>query len=274
MYCYSPPDKSSSGMWMSKEKEFRPLEKYTAERPVTRSIGAHYNGGSSNMNEIELPDFAAAIPFHLDFIIFDCCLMGGVEVAYELKDVCDKVCFSQTEILAGGMDYRKMAEHIFNGETADLESIARDFYTKYAEKASSTDRSATVSVVDCRKLDAVAEIVGRHSEAITASAYSNKRNDVQRYFQSSLARYHGIFYDLEDIVIKSGAPESELNALDTALKECIICKFATPTFLTHLEIKHHSGLSMYLPDIERKTLNRYYPVLRWNKATNLITDNE
>lgn len=274
MYCYSPPDKSSSGMWMSKEKEFRPLEKYTAERPVTRSIGAHYNGGSSNMNEIELPDFAAAIPFHLDFIIFDCCLMGGVEVAYELKDVCDKVCFSQTEILSGGMDYRKMAEHIFNGETADLESIARDFYTKYAEKASSTDRSATVSVVDCRKLDAVAEIVGRHTEAITTLAYSNKRNDVQRYFQSSLARYHGIFYDLEDILIKSGAPESELNALDIALDECIICKFATPTFLTHLEIKHHSGLSMYLPDIERKTLNRYYPVLRWNKATNLITDNE
>ena len=174
MYCYSPPDKSSSGMWMSKEKEFRPLEKYTSERPVTRSIGAHFNGSSSNMSEIELPDFADAIPFHLEFMIFDCCLMGGVEVAYELKDKCDKVCFSQTEILAEGMDYRKMAEHIFNGEEADLESIAQDYYTKYAEKTSVTDQSATVSVIDCRKLDAVAEIISRHTVAINALA--NRKN--------------------------------------------------------------------------------------------------
>lgn len=275
MYCYSPPDKSSSGMWMSKEKEFRPLEKYTAERPVTRSIGAHYNGGSSNMNEIELPDFAAAIPFHLDFIIFDCCLMGGVEVAYELRKVCDKVCFSQTEILAGGMDYKKMARYIFDSKEADLESIANDYYKKYAYQASLTDRSATVSVVDCRKLGAVAEIVKRNTESITALANnSTERRKVQTYFQNSLKRNHGIFYDLEDIVIKAGASESDLNALSDALNECIICKYATPTFLTDLKIEYHSGLSMYLPDPDRRTLNVYYTKLAWNKATGLITINE
>lgn len=275
MYCYNPPDKSSSGMWMTKEKEFRPLEKYSSERPLTRSIGAHFNGSSSNMNEIELPDFADAIPFHLEFIIFDCCLMGGVEVAYELRDVCDKVCFSQTEILAGGMNYKKMAQHIFSKKEADLESIANDYYSKYANEASMTDRSATVSVVDCRKLGAVAEIVKRHKEDITALANNRtKRQEVQTYFQSSLARNHGLFYDLEDILIKAEVSSSDLNLLSEALKECIICKFATPTFLTYLKIEHHSGLSMYLPDPDRRTLNVYYPSLAWNKATQLVTINE
>ena len=275
MYCYSPPDKMYSNYWASQQKEFRPLDKYTDERPLTRSIGAHFNGSASNMSEIELQDFADEIPFHLDFIIFDCCLMGGVEVAYELRNVCDKVCFSQTEILAGGMDYKKMAQYIFDSKEANLESIANDYYKKYAYQASLTDRSATVSVVDCRKLEGVAEIVKRNSEAIRALANnSTDRRKVQTYFQSSLTRNHGLFYDLEDIVIKAGASESDLNALSDALNECIICKYATPTFLTDLKIERHSGLSMYLPDPDRRTLNVYYPTLDWNKATGLITENE
>ena len=126
MYCYSPPDKAYSSHWASAKKEFQPLDKYTDERPLTRSIGAHFNGSSANMDEIELQDFADEIPFHLDFMIFDCCLMGGVEVAYELRNICDKVCFSQTEILAGGMNYKKMIHHIFRPEV--FGGVHTEFY--------------------------------------------------------------------------------------------------------------------------------------------------
>ena len=274
MYCYSPPDKSSSGMWMSKEKNFKPLDKYTSDKPLTRSIGSHFHGGASNAEEIELQDFAEVIPFHLDFLIFDCCLMGCVEDAYELKDKCDKICASQTEILSEGMDYRKMAEYVFSGEEADLEAIAQDYYMKYAEKSDDTSRSATVSVVDCRKLDAVAEIIKKNTATIKTLADGLDRVKVQAYFQKSLARNHGIFFDLEDIVIKSGADESTVNELKDAMENCIICRYATPTFLTYLKIEHHSGLSMYLPDPAREILNKYYVTLKWNKATGLITDKE
>lgn len=274
MYCYSPPDKSSSGIWMSKEKEFKPLDKYTDERPLTRSIGAHFNGSSANMNEIELQDFAQAIPFHLDYIIFDCCLMGGVEVAYQLRDICDKVCFSQTEILAGGMDYANMTEHLFGGKETSLESVASDYYMKYATKDQEIDRSATVSVVDCRRLEKVAEIVKKNRDTIEILSGSWERNSVQKYFQSRLSRNHGIFFDLEDILIKADVSQEDLDALSNALKESVVCKFATPTFLSGLKIQHHSGLSMYLPDPDRERLNEYYQTLDWNKATGLITVNE
>jgi hypothetical protein len=200
--------------------------------------------------------------------------MGGVEVAYELRNVCDKVMFSQTEILSGGVEYTTMAGHIFSGEEPDLKAIAFDYYTKYAEKTVLQERSATVSVVDCRKLGPVAEIVRKNAAGITALAESRDRKKVQQYFQNGLERNHGIFFDLEDMVIKSGAPESDLNALSSALDECIICRHATPTFLTHLDIRHHSGLSMYMKDSDREILNNYYTTLEWNKATGLITDNE
>ena len=274
MYCYSPPDKSSSGIWMSKEKTFKPLEKYTAERPLTKSIGSHFNGSSANADEIELQDFVEAIPFHLDYLIFDCCLMGGIEVAYELKNVCDKICFSQTEILSEGMDYIRMASHIFGNSEPDIEAIAYDYYSKYAAKYDDVNRSATISVVDCRKLGPIADIIKRNRDAIATLADKMERTYVQKYYQSRYSRNHGIFFDLEDIVIKAGVPESELEALSNALEECVTCKFATPTFLKDLEIQHHSGFSMYLTDPDRTILNSYYTTLEWNKYTQLIGNNE
>ena len=139
---------------------------------------------------------------------------------------------------------------------------------------SEVNRSATISVVDCRKLEPLAEIIRRNKDAIDALAQSTTRNRVQKYFRSSYSRNHGMFFDLEDILIKSTAPDSELQALQEALEGCIVCKYATPSFLTSLRIDNHSGLSMYLPDPSRRTLNQHYTTLAWNKATGLITDTE
>ena len=273
-YCYNPPDKSSSGIWKARERDFTPLDKYLDERPLTKSIGAHYNGSHSNLIEIELAEFAAAIPFHLDFLIFDCCLMGAIEVAYELRNKCDKICFSQTEILAGGMDYTTMTSHIFDNKEVNMNGIAYDYYMKYAMQEAENDRSATISVVDCRKLEPIAEIIRRNRDAITALSESYTKTIVQKYFRSRYSINHGIFYDLEDILIKSAVNESELEALKAALEDCVISKYATPSFLTALKINHHSGLSMYLKDDDRRILNEYYTTLEWNKATGLITDKE
>ena len=100
-------------------------------------------------------------------------------------------------------------------------------------------RSATVSVVDCRKLDPLAEIVTKHSEKIRTLAATTSRNNVQGYFQPKYKRYHGIFFDLEDIIAKSGATEEELAELRTALDECVLCKYATAIFLDEFAIKTH-----------------------------------
>ena len=79
-----------------------------------------------------------------------------------------------------------------------------------------------------------------------------------------------MFFDLEDIMIKAGVPESELEALSNALEECVTCKFATPTFLTYLKIQHHSGFSMYLPSNGHAELDKFYRTLKWNQATGLV----
>ena len=69
------------------------------------SVGADMSG-SKVTDSMELEDFAAALPMKLDYLIFDACLMGGVEAAYALRHKCNNVVFAQTETMADGLcDY-------------------------------------------------------------------------------------------------------------------------------------------------------------------------
>ena len=273
-YCYSPPDKSNSIFpFQMNSYSHQGLDKYEEENPLVKSIGSHYAGRASESIEIEIPDLADAIPMHLDYIIFDACFMGGVEVAYELKDKCDRICFSQTEILSSGMDYKNLLSHIFSDSGADLEAIASDYYDLYRNQ-SGYMRSATVSVVDCRMLDPLAEVVKDNAALIRSlSADQTSRKKVQGYYRTENSVYircHGIFFDLYDILAEAGASESDLLKAQDALEECITQKFATDWFMNDFKIETFSGLSMYLQDSERTILNSYYKSLRWNQATGMI----
>ena len=68
--------------------------------------------------ETDIREIADLLPFKLDYIIFDACFMGGVEVAYQFKDKCRYMCFSQTEILSDGMDYTTMISDLLEGNRA------------------------------------------------------------------------------------------------------------------------------------------------------------
>ena len=54
--------------------------------PAVRSAGYQAAKNSSPL-EIDIKDFAEAIPMHLDYLIFDACLMGCIEVAYEFREI-------------------------------------------------------------------------------------------------------------------------------------------------------------------------------------------
>ena len=269
-YCYSPPDKSSGTIFSLNADQYEGPAKYHDESPLLKSVGSHYNGSPARSIEIEIPDLADAIPMHLDYILFDACFMGCVEVAYELKEKCDKICFSQTEVLSGGMDYDTLLSVLFDKDGVDLTVCAENYFNMYKNQTASFMRSATVSVVDCQKLEPLAQIVAKNSDAIRSLSESNERRNVQGYFQPRYSRYHGIFFDLEDILNKSNISDHDMEELQEALNDCILCKYSTNKFLDEFSINTHSGLSMYLPDADREILNEYYKTLKWGKITQLI----
>ena len=244
--------------------------------PLTKSIGQEdtYSGDTKISYEMKQTDFVANIPMHLDYIVFDACLMGCIETAYEFRGVCDKVAFSPAEVLQYGFQYKTLASHLLEGEP-DMYKACKDFFDKY-DKQTGVMRSATITLVDCTKLDKVASLCKDYFSRYRSQIAGVYPSQVQRYFRS----YHHWFYDLEDILIKAGITDSEKNSLEQALDQCILYKAATPTFLLPsatsvgtndgIRIDVYSGFSMYLPCNGSAYLDEFYKTLAWNKATGLV----
>lgn len=232
--------------------------------PMTKSIGQDVAGDISY--EIELDDFAKAIPMKLDYILFDACLMGGIEVAYELADKCDRIGFSQTEVLAQGFDYTTITAHLLhNRPSADPLMVCKDYF-EYYNAQEDVYQSATISLVDCNRLEPLAELCQELFDRYRIGIDGINPTKVQRFYTGS----HKWFYDLESIITEAGADAEDLEKLKEAIEDCILYKAHTPAFLSSLKINTFSGFSMYLPKNGSQQLDKYYRTLKWNKATGLV----
>ena len=235
--------------------------------PMVKSIGQDQVGTYGNYLsfEIQLEDFAEALPMYLDYILFDACLMGGVEVAYELAGKCGLVGFSQTEVLAEGFDYKAIPKHLLNGGTPDPQAVCEAYFQQY-DIQSGSYRSATISMVDCSKMEPLAEVCRELFEKYREPMRLVNPKTIQRFYRYD---YHW-FYDLADVVAKSGATDEELQALKDALEQCVVYKANTPEFMDSFTIDTYSGFSMYLPSHGSLELDKYYKTLKWNIATGLV----
>ena len=232
--------------------------------PAVKSIGQSVDGTVSY--EMDIRDFAEAIPMKLDYILFDACLMGGIEVAYELAGKCDRVGFSQAEVLAEGFNYATLASHLLgNKAAADPQKVCEDYFNQY-DVQSGVYRSATISMVDCNRLEPLAEtcrtLFAKYSDQIK----SIRPSEVQQFYRGS----RHWFYDLQSILEEAGISEEEKRELSEVLEESIIYKNATPSFMGEFAIDTFSGLSMYLPSNGHEELSKYYKTLKWNQATGLV----
>lgn len=234
--------------------------------PMVKSCGQDVQGSLSY--EIEIQDFANAIPIKLSYMLFDACFMGGIEVAYELKDKCDMIGFSQTEVLSNGFLYTQLGDHIFGNDGPTPQKVCEDYFNSY-DIQTGVFRSATISMVDCNRLEPLAQVCNRLFEKYRNTLDTLDPSIIQRYYRY---KYHW-FYDLQSIVENLGATQEEVEEFMSALNDCIIYKGATPSFLegaSGFKIDTFSGLSMYLPSDGHTELSKYYKTLQWNKITGLV----
>ena len=278
-YCVKPDDFDPTGsipISMSRRK-IAPSWGVAPEDggPVVKSFGVQ-NITSNTYHEMDITDMADAFPMKMKSIIFDACFMGGVEVVYELKDVTDYIIASQTEILADGMDYKTMLSYVFEGEgmfgsIQKMTDYCENFYNYYNSQSYVKYKSATISLTDCTRLDELADVCSvlfaKYRDEIAELEGSI---NVQRYFRLEYANEHKWFFDLEDILLNCNITEEEKATLKNALDNCVIYKAATERFISDINLRNHSGLSMYLPYKDRTYLNNFYKTLSWNKATGLV----
>ena len=231
----------------------------------TKTVGQDKQGSSSF--EIDMEEFAAAIPLRMDYILFDACFMACVEVAWELRDKADIVGFSPAEVLAEGFVYKTLTQRLLQ-ETPDPVAVCRDYFEQYDPVSG----SATITVVDTRKMDRLATVCKQLFQKYREGIYSLEWSDVQYYFRPGFAYSADIkhLFDIQDILVQAGISAEDKAGFDAALKECLLYEAHTPQFLS-VPLTRACGLSMYLPTSGTYELTSYYAGhVAWNKATELI----
>jgi len=222
--------------------------------------------GEDRGAEMEIAQLKGAITFKLDYIIFDCCFMGGIEVAYELRKKADFIMAAPTEILATGFPYDKVIRPLFKFHT-DLPEVANIYFNEYApeDPANATVyNSATIAIYDTDELEELATVC----EEIFATNRSKlplvDRYSVQPYFRLG----QDYFFDLEDFISKIASP-SEMVRFKECLDDAVTEKWATKKFLD-IPIDKYSGLSVYIPRVTEGNAEVFYKTLEWNQKTKLV----
>ena len=222
--------------------------------------------GKNEAFEMDIRDLAAGIPYKMDYILMDACLMGGIETAYELRGCTKLLGFSQAEVAADGFVYETLAKRLLLDCPASPMDVCRDYYERCAASTSSVMRSATISLIDLDMLEPLATVCRDLFETYRTPMSKLNRRSVQGFF-----RYDKHwFYDLEDILVQAGISSADHARLTAALNGCVVYKASTDRVLDDFDVRTFCGLSMYLPCAGSTFLDSYYSGLGWNRATDLV----
>ena len=236
-------------------------------QPVTKWFGQDTGVGDIRM---DILDFDRAIPDNtFDYIAFDACFMGTVEVAWELKNKAEYVIAAPTEILAAGFPYKNIVPALFQNNPVREKAIkiAEIFYDNY------NTSSGTIGVYHLPEIIELANQTKNLINSNTFTVWNYNATNVQRMDRKGYngVSYENYMYDFLDFFEKN-FPSTAVQPLKAQLEKFVIYKAHTPGFLWNsgtdgFEIKTYCGVSVYLPKSNLANLNAYYRTLGWTAAS-------
>lgn len=222
--------------------------------------------GSEREIELSIFDLADAIPQDMtfDFIAFDACLMGGIEIAYQLKDKCNYMIYSAAEILVASFDYSTVVKDMFE---EDYNKVSYDIYKYYADR-SGLYQSVTIATLKMSELEKVAESA--------REIFDNHRADIQTLDLSLIQPYFRYdkhwYFDLTDFIRNLGTP-SEVSKFEDAMEKLVTAKYTTGQMIDLIiDPNKFSGVSTYINNPLNPELDAYYQRFEWEKAVHMISE--
>ena len=231
------------------------------EWPETKTFGQ--DTGESPTAYMELEDLKNVLPDGLfDYILFDACYMGSVEVAYALRNKADYIVASPTEVLAGGFPYSNITE-ILSDEIPDLEAVCRAYY-EYYNTMPGRSRAASIGLVATKHLENLATI----SKEIVQKALTENPNlwsepDLAQIPCVDRSNIH-FAYDLDRYMVAL-ADEEQYEQFSQQLDLAIPYSAHTPYFFD-VSLQYCCGLTAYIPLKENAPHNPFYFSLDWGRA--------
>lgn len=236
----------------------------TGDIPPTKYFASDEHPGTENGKGILIEELAEALPYRLNFILFDACFMSSVEVLYALRDQAEYIIASPAEVIANGFPYDRIVPCLWGDEEA-YKRVCREYYDYYSTHPNGGSwQSATIALVKTSELEGLAREVrevlrGRMTEMGGLASGSVRRYTLIQYVPD-------VFFDLGEYIRTVGTAE-QYAAFKAQADKTVIYKAATDAFNdVPLPAEEYSGLSTYVPLSRWAGMNTVYAGSDWAKA--------
>lgn len=119
------------------------------------------------LDNLELKRVFKDLGHQIDIVGFDACLMGMMEVAYQLKEHAEVVVGSEELEPGKGWDYAAIVSYLVNNPTASNEEVSKVIIDTFiASYASQTSLKVTLSSIRTSQLDNVVCLMDRFAHTI------------------------------------------------------------------------------------------------------------
>lgn len=221
--------------------------------------------GQDGNNWMELNGLASALPDdRFDFIMFDACYMGAVEVAYALRNKTKYLISSPTEIWEDGFPYDEVVGDWWGGEEGYRE-VCRKYYDFYNSR-SGIYQSGTISLVKTESMDALAEATRVILEGKEEQIANLDRSAVQRIDRTGSLNWSEILYDFDDYISHLSPTAGQYDAFSREFAKVVLYEAHTSSYGNQIFYQKFSGLSSYIPQSKQTWLNTFYADLEWTKT--------
>ena len=236
-----------------------------------RALG--YDG--STTNSIVLTDMVEAmmaVGKKFEFLLFDACFMGTVEVCYEFRNVADYLIGSVMEVPSYGFPYDYFMDDLFEGNVNAYKRVCQSFigyYEDIYDKGNFNEAAwGTIALVDCNEVpNLVTQINGEitsHKDALSDYNVGN----LQEYGRDG-GKY--IAYDLEHFIKDLNGGEVP-KAFEDQLKKTVLYKGCLEearyySYNYDVDAENFCGLGLYIPLSSRPKWNTYFKTLDWYTAS-------
>lgn len=199
------------------------------------------------------------------FVYFDCCLMGCVEVIYELRDIAPIMVACPTELSIDGMPYDRNMPYMFAHDT-DMEdamvSAAETTYKYYEADENGYGDGCQIAVYDTRQLDGLADAT--RDIFRTVSVMDPMATTVQCFNTPYSSKYIFDMDNLMEYYVRVSHPDLLATWRD-AWRKVVVYGIATRTGIGNIYIDRFCGLGTFVIDQKSDITWRGYNTLQWWK---------
>lgn len=227
--------------------------------PLTRAFmfdnGTDLNSYAKWMNIPTFGKTLSELP-HFDFIFFDVCSMMTTEVLYEIRNSCDYVIGSPSEVPGCGAPYDYVVSDLF----LPMDQLGAAIINDYANKnAFAAGEGVPMSVVKTRNMEALARATSDALKKFKTDFTYPKEPSINGciyYYAGDLSLSRPMMVDLRDFMLKN-LSENDFKTWETVFKATVVNSLhPAKKWLTIYQInfdnfkmtdENFGGLSFFVP---------------------------